>query len=240
MQKYKPYKKNFDHSYSIGIFPTIELLTHRPADVEQVLFMPASEHSDGIQKIRKLCEKARIPIEVNKKIIERLTFSGNCYALGIFKKYKSSLNPKSPHVVLVNPDDAGNLGTILRTMLGFGHHDLAIIRPAVDAFDPKVVRASMGSIFAQRIAYFDSIDTYIAQFDHHLYSFVLDTTNRLGETKFLTNYSLVFGNEGAGLPEDYKKRGTAVRIEQTGQIDSLNLAISVSLALYKAFITNKT
>ena len=48
----------------------------------------------------------------------------------------------------------GNLGTIMRTMVGFGMEDLAIIRPGVDAYDPKVIRASMGSIFHLRFAYF--------------------------------------------------------------------------------------
>lgn len=50
------------------------------------------------------------------------------------------------HVVLVNPGILGNMGTIIRTMLGFNYTNLAIIRPG-DVFDPRVVRASMGALF---------------------------------------------------------------------------------------------
>lgn len=49
------------------------------------------------------------------------------------------------HVVLVNPSNAGNLGTIIRSCIGFGVEDIAIILPAVDLFDPKTIRASMGA-----------------------------------------------------------------------------------------------
>jgi tRNA G18 (ribose-2'-O)-methylase SpoU len=46
-------------------------------------------------------------------------------------------------------------------------------------------------------------------------------------------FALVFGNEGAGLSEEFAGMGTAIRIEQTGLIDSLNLAAAVSIAMYQ-------
>jgi RNA methyltransferase, TrmH family len=238
MQKFKPYKKELDYSFAIGIFPTIELLLCRPQDTLQVYAAPNSNHSEGMQKIQQLCAKHHIPFEINKTI-NRLAPNSHSFALGVFKKYSGSLEASRPHVVLVNPDDAGNLGTIMRTMLGFGHRNLAIIRPAVDAFDPKTVRASMGSVFAQNIEYFASIDDYTARFAHLLYPFLLDTTHLLANTTFSGQYTLVFGGEGAGLPDDYKQRGVPVRIEQTDDIDSLNIAVAASVVLYKAFIDNR-
>ena len=55
------------------------------------------------------------------------------------------LSGASNHIVLVNPSDMGNLGTIIRTAVGFGFTDIGIISPAVDAYNPKVIRGSMGS-----------------------------------------------------------------------------------------------
>lgn len=239
MQKYKPYKKDANYSYTLGIFPTIELLETRPAAVEAVFVAANSDHSAGIQKLRSLCSAHAIRIEVADRVIARLARNENCYAVGAFKKFTSPLMAGAPHVVLVNPDDAGNLGTIMRTMLGFGHRDLAIITPAVDAFDPKVVRASMGAIFNQRVEYFASIEEYRAKFNHHLYPFLLETDTLLGGISFETPYSLVFGNEGAGLPDTYKSIGTPVRIEQSQDVDSLNLAIATSVALYHAHTQTK-
>ena len=235
MQKYKPYKKSFNHSYTLGIFPTLELLNAKPSSVETVLLAPNSGHSQGVQKIRALCAEHNISCVEDEKTIHRLANNENCFAVGVFKKFESALASEKPHVILVHPDDSGNLGTIMRTMLGFGHDNLAIIRPAVDVFDPKVVRASMGAVFKQHIAYFDSIDEYKSAFSHHLYPFMLKADTLLANVSFKQPYALVFGNEGSGLPEEYAQMGTAVRIEQTKDVDSLNLAVSVSLALYKAY-----
>ncbi|HKX73746.1 MAG TPA: TrmH family RNA methyltransferase [Candidatus Saccharimonadales bacterium] len=239
MQKFKPYKKGSEYSFTSGIFPTIELLTRQPGAALQVYLAPNSDHSQGVRKIRELCAQRGIPLEVNDKAINRLAPSSHSFALGVFKKYATPLATDAPHVVLVNPDDAGNMGTILRTMLGFGHRDLAVIRPAVDALDPKTVRASMGSVFSQRIEYFDSIDDYIARFSHHLYPFLLEGSSPLRQVSFAKPYSLVFGNEGAGLPAVYQQMGTPVRIEQDDAVDSLNLAVATSVALYHAYISNK-
>jgi TrmH family RNA methyltransferase len=60
-------------------------------------------------------------------------------------------------------------------MLGFNFKNLAIIKPAVDMFDPLVVRASMGAIFSINFEYFNSIEEYISKFSaHHLYPFMLN------------------------------------------------------------------
>ena len=55
----------------------------------------------------------------------------------------------------------------------------------------------------------------------------------LSQMNFIEPYSLVFGNEGAGLPKDYGKLGRSVKIPQSGKVDSLNLAVSVGIALYE-------
>ena len=44
---------------------------------------------------------------------------------------------------------------------------------------------------------------------------------------------LIFGNEGAGLPPEFSKTGTPVRIEHSGDIDSLNLSIAASIGMYR-------
>lgn len=239
MQKYKPYKKDANYSYTLGIFPTIELLETKPDIVQAVFVASGSEHSGGIRKLRSLCVEHGIHTEVADKVIARLARSDSSYAVGIFQKFSSPLQTDEPHVVLVNPDDAGNLGTIMRTMLGFGHRNLAIITPSVDAFDPKVVRASMGALFNQRVEHFDSIESYQAKFPHQLYPFLLEAGTLLADTAFQAPYSLVFGNEGAGLPDSYKHVGTPVRIEQSKEVNSLNLAVAASVALYRAYTQTK-
>jgi TrmH family RNA methyltransferase len=56
----------------------------------------------------------------------------------------------------------------------------------------------------------------------------------LAETRFNEPYSLIFGNESAGLPDEYLDLGTSVSIQHSGKVDSLNLTIAVGVALYEA------
>lgn len=230
----KRYKREFDHSYAFGVFPTLELLTHRPREVLQVVVHSKGSISSGIGKIEALCETQGIPFERNDKLVERLSHKENIYVFGVFRKYAMTLEPQANHLMLVNPSDMGNLGTIARTMLGFGARNLAIVTPAVDAFNPHVVRASMGGVFALNVQYFDSAQVYRQAFGHKLYPFMLDAQHRLDELQFVSPHTLVFGPEGPGLPEAYRQLGESVVIPQGPLIESLNLGVAVGIALYEA------
>ncbi|MEA2573281.1 MAG: methyltransferase, TrmH family [Chloroflexia bacterium] len=231
----KPYKRDFDHSYSLGVFPTLELIEAQPEHVLKVLVSSRGERNEGVRKLQRLCERAGIRLETNDRAVERLAQKENTFAVGVFRKYASDLQPDSNHVVLVNPGDMGNLGTIARTMLGFQVPDLGIVRPAADMFDPKVVRASMGAIFRLRCRYFDSFEQYreVAG-ERSLYPFMTGGDLMLDKVTFSPPFTLVFGNESSGLTPEFREIGTAVTIKHNTAIDSLNLPMSVGIALYEA------
>jgi TrmH family RNA methyltransferase len=231
----KPYNKKLDISYSVGVSPTIELLEQRPKDVIRVILSPKGTQNKGITKILDICNKLHIPFESDQRSIERVSGSGNTYALAMFKKYTTVLNSANNHVVLVNPSDMGNLGTICRTMLAFDITDLAIIKPAVDIFDPKAIRSSMGSVFSINFEYFSSFEEYQAKFKHNIYSFMSDGNTLLDKVVFTKPYSLVFGNEGEGLDKKYKELGESIKIPQSNKVDSFNLSIAVGIALNKTW-----
>lgn len=230
----KRYKKEYEHSYSFGVFPTVELIKFQPGHVAKVFTGTKGERNEGVAKIRRLCREAGIEVEVNDKVIDRLAPNENSYAVGVFHKYSRTLDSVGDHVVLVNPSDMGNMGTIMRTMLGFGLRDLAIVRPAVDVFDPRVVRASMGALFQLSFQYFDTFDEYQARFKHSIYTFMTNGQVSLQDARFEESFSLVFGSEGAGLPDEFVTKGTSVTIPHSDRIDSLNLPVAVSIALYEA------
>ncbi len=230
----RAYKREFGHSYTFGAFPTLELLTHRPERAQRVVAHSKGERSPGLGRIRSLCQEHGVPFEVSDRAVERLSHKGNIYVFGVFAKYDAPLSPGANHLLLVNPSDNGNLGTIARTLLGFGFRDLALVTPAVDIFNPHVVRASMGATFALNVAYFDSLDAYRERFSHTLYPFMLGAAQKLEDVVFRTPYTLVFGPEGAGLPPETAVLGESVMIPQSPLVESLNLAVAVSVALYEA------
>ncbi|MFH1697896.1 MAG: TrmH family RNA methyltransferase, partial [Candidatus Omnitrophota bacterium] len=157
---------------------------------------------------------------------------------GVFNKYTTTLDTSSNHVVLCNPDDMGNLGTICRTMLAYDFNNLAIIKPAADIFNPKVIRASMGAVFSLNVEQFSSFEEYQHKFSNTTYTFMSDGNTLLDSVIFKKPCSLVFGNESQGLSQEFKKIGTSVKIPQSTKVDSLNLSIAVGISLCKVNGTN--
>jgi len=231
-----PYNVRLDYSYAPGIFPSMECLKHRPAQVRRLLLHSSAAGREGADKLRALAESLNVRVEEADRALARVSGKENCFAAAVFTKFQDALDPSKPHVVLHHPGDSGNLGTILRTALGFGIEDVALIRPCVDLFDPKTVRASMGSLFSLRVRLFDSFDDYRAAFPaHSLFPFMLDASRPLREVVSAgppVPYSLVFGNEGSGLPPEFASYGSPVRIESNDKVDSLNLAIAAGIAIY--------
>ena len=134
---------------------------------------------------------------------------------------------------MVHPMDMGNMGTIMRTMLGFGYQNLVIVRPAVDVFDPKVIRSSMGAIFHLNIQYYDDFMTYYDKFkNHEFYPLMLKGAKNIHKVSTNHIHSLVFGNESSGLPDEYLAYGQSVFIPHTMSIDSLNLSMALGLTLF--------
>ena len=239
MPSLSAYKSALDYSYAPGIFPSMECLTHRPEKTRRVLIHSSAE---GTDRLCALAEKAGVRVEEADRALARISGKENCYAAAVFEKFEDAPDPGKPHVVLHNPGDSGNVGTVLRTALGLGIEDVALIRPCVDLFDPKTVRASMGSLFRLRVKVYDRFEDYREAFpDRALYPFMLDASIPLQEAVKTRpeKWTLVFGNEGKGLPKEFASFGQAVRIESNDKVDSLNLAIAAGIGIYQ-FIMHDT
>ena len=235
MPKLEPYRKNLAYSYCLGVFPSLKLLEARPQCATRLLLNPDGARNAGVAKLRARCAELGIREEEATRVLEREARKENCYAALVFNKFSDELNARANHVVLHNISDSGNLGTALRTLLGFGLTDIAIIRPATDAFDPHALRSSMGALFSHRVRYFDSFDEYRALYpQHQLYPFMLDGAIELDAACAGRRepYALAFGNEASGLPPEFGRLGQSVVIPHSSAIDSLNLAVAVSIGAY--------
>lgn len=238
-QVVKPYKKDAEYSYTLGAFPTFELLKARPEQVRKVVIDPSFTDQE---KLISLCKELMITYEHNQKLISKISDKENCYVAAIFDKYACELSSERPHIVLVNPSNMGNLGTILRTAVGFGIYDIAIILPGADIFHPKTVRSSMGALFKLRFHQYQSFQEYRNEFQkHQIFTFMLNGENTLTiqECPKVQLFSLVFGNEATGLDDSYLEVGTSILIPQSPDVDSLNLTIAVGIGAYVFTNQNK-
>ncbi len=236
MEPIKPYKKGCDYSYALGAFPTIELLKKRPQDVLGVYIHSTFTDRDHVER---LCHEAEVPVWNSDKTIARLSDKENVFVIGVFRKYEDNLSWDKPHLMLVNPGNMGNVGTILRTCLAFGIKDIAIVSPGVDLFHPKVVRASMGAVFSLNVQYFDSFEAYreadaMKESGREFFAFMLTGKRQLtvDNCPKPALYTLIFGNEATGLPVEYADYGESILIPQSPEVDSLNLTIAVGIGAY--------
>ncbi len=235
MPKLEPYDKRLPYGYCLGIFPSMTLLESRPDCAQRLLLHPAGLQSEGVDKLRERCRALGVREEEAERTLRRESKKDNCFAALVFDKYEALLHPDAPHVVLHRISDGGNLGTALRSCLGFGIRDVAVIRPCVDVFDPHVLRASMGAFFKMNVRTYDHFEAYRQDHPAHaLYPFMLTGAKPLGAVRrdHADKYALVFGNEATGLPQAFADKGQSVFIEQGDEIDSLNLAVSVAVGVY--------
>ncbi len=224
------------HSYVAGIFPVKELIRFRKELVLVVYLSQDSKYEGTLRSFAGELNKAGIRYEYNQKIIDKLASKENTQCIALFNKFESSLEKGSNHILLFQPRNAGNVGTIIRTMLGLGFKNLAIIKDACDIFNPSVVRSTMGAVFGINFEYFESFDDYRSKYpNQNHYLTMLDRDSKLAtEVEFEEPYSLGFGNEGAGISKSEVQESKTIFLPQTKEIDSYNLSVAAALTMYIA------
>lgn len=135
-------------------------------------------------------------------------------------------------LVLDNVSDPGNVGTIIRTAVACGVKDIVCIN-GVDYTSPKVVRSSMGGIFRVNIVKADYDNVFDIINGYKLVCLDMSGDN-LFDTQFLLDkVALAVGNEAHGISETLlHKSDRVLSLPMVGDIESLNAAVSMSVALY--------
>ena len=144
----------------------------------------------------------------------------------------ASLQPNAPTVVLDRVQDAGNVGSILRSASAFGFRQVAAIKGSAALWSPKVLRAGMGAHFALDLIEGLALDDLAA-----LQVPLLVTSSHAGE--FLHRAALpwpcawVMGHEGQGVSPALEDRASLrIRIAQPGGEESLNVAAAAAICLH--------
>lgn len=235
MTKLSPYKRESPFGYALGPYPCHVLLERRPEAARRLLLRPDGVGGEGVEALRAKCASLGVREEFAANALRRESRKENCLVGLAFEKYRDELCDEAPHAVLWRVSDFGNLGSSVRACLGFGIRDVALIAPAADPFDPQAIRASMGAMFGARVEAFADFAAYRSRHpEHRIYPFMLGgaLTPEAAGRDAPSRYALVFGNEGAGLPEEFASLGTGVRIPISDEIDSLNLACAVAIGAY--------
>jgi RNA methyltransferase, TrmH family len=136
-------------------------------------------------------------------------------------------------LVLDDIQDPGNLGTIIRTADWFGITHIVTSPTTVDVYNPKVIRASMGSFTRTCMTELPLESLLLTAKEKNIpsYGAFLSGTS-VHETRFEGNGFIVMGSESHGIQEELRKQLThEITIPKHGHAESLNVAIATGVIL---------
>ena len=182
-------------------------------------------------------------IEVSREILAKISRRDNPQTvLAVFEQAFTPLESLAPHcapcwVALEAVRDPGNLGTIVRTADAAGCGGVILVGDCCDPYSVEAVRATMGSIFAVKIAK-ASAAQFVAWRDSWPGSVVgtlLTATTDFRAAVYMPPTLILMGNEQAGLtPQLAALCDVTVKIPMRGRADSLNLAVATGVMIYAA------
>ncbi len=145
---------------------------------------------------------------------------------------------KNTHLlVLENIQDPGNLGTMIRAGEGAGVTGILMDRTTVDIFNPKTIRATMGSLY--RVPFFiaQNLPETIQELRQRgvaLYAAHLSGSVPYCQPSYAGPAAFLIGNEGNGLSQEIAALAdTLVHIPMEGSVESLNAAVAAALLMYE-------
>jgi 23S rRNA (uridine2479-2'-O)-methyltransferase len=148
-------------------------------------------------------------------------------------------------VILVfdRPSDHGNLGTIIRSANCFAVDLIITTGHAIDHFDPKVIRSSLGAIFRTNLVHEESTEKIIQYLERQKKERGVKVigTDSAGDTSIISGImkkplALIIGNEAKGISVRFKEYADhLVAIPLRGNVNSLNVACAASICLWQIY-----
>ena len=182
-------------------------------------------------------------LTVSTPVFEKMSYRENPDGwLGVFPiphRSLEGLTLSNPALVMVaeSVEKPGNLGAILRTADAAGVDALLLCDPAVDAWNPNVVRASRGALFSVPLVQAESAAAlkWIRAHDLQLLAATPAAEVRYTDVDMTGPTAVAVGAEDAGLTDFWMSAADVrVLIPMSGSVNSLNVSVSAALILYEA------
>lgn len=131
-------------------------------------------------------------------------------------------------LVLDDVQDPGNFGTIIRTADWFGIKNVICSENTVEAYNPKTVQSTMGSLCRVNVQY-TNLNNFLGKTKLPIYGALLNGGN-IYQTKWGKAGLILLGNEGHGISKELiEKISFPVTIPRFGEAESLNVAVSAAI-----------
>lgn len=227
-----------------GVFLTEGFKMYEEAPLESILEVYVAE--SALASLEKMAVKLKktgyevVADSLFKKMADTQTPQGIlCVVKQPEYRLEEILKQDRPLLmILENLQDPGNLGTIIRTGEGAGVTGVIMTAKTVDIFNPKVIRATMGSVFRVPFLYVEDMEDTLKKLKEkgiRTYAAHLAGREYYDSFSFTGGTAFLIGNEGNGLEKKTADLADSyLKIPMEGKVESLNAAIAASLLMYEA------
>lgn len=190
------------------------------------------------EKYFELLKEKTAPTTIaDEKIIGSLgTYQTNEMALAVVEEPSSFYyNNSGFQIILDDIRDPGNLGTIIRVADWYGIKNIICSETSSEFYNPKVISASMGSIFRVNLFRHNLVDFLQQNQEKKVYGALMEGEN-VHNKEFDTNGFLVIGNESHGISQTLMPFITdKITIPRIGAAESLNAAMATGIICDNVF-----
>jgi len=154
------------------------------------------------------------------------------------------LQNRYARIVIVNGgQDPGNVGTLIRTCDWFGIDAVLLSHGTVELFNPKLIRATMGSIFHLPIIEPVDLQSLLPQLrgqGYHIFGAEVNGTDSYDRIPYPVPVALVIGSENQGIDAELRQYfDKTIRISRYGKAESLNMAMAGAIIISR-MVNQKT
>ena len=248
--KQKKYRTETGAFFAEGLRAVIEAVQF--ADLSELFFIKTEENK--LTEIIKTAEEKGVRLYcVDEKVMAKLSDTkapqGVLAVIKMPKDRLQKLNPgtssdnNAPVIMLDRVQDPGNLGTIIRTADAVGALGMILLEGCVDAFSPKVVRASMGSLFHLPViqdVFPEEALTWCYRHGYEPAATALKNAQNMYKADLSKKMAFIFGNEANGVAEELQAAAeTRLFIPMAGQAESMNVAMAAGIVLFEGLRQRK-
>jgi len=173
---------------------------------------------------------------ISESLMKQLSLTDSPLSIiGIVKKKEPQ--PFSNRILMLDDvQDPGNVGTLIRSAVGFGFDTIIASPNSADFYNEKTIRATQGNLFYANLVRQPLIETLtsLKEQGYKVFTTALgQTATNIKDVSLPEKCVLVLGNEGAGVSKEVMAISDQLVYIQTRDIESLNVAMAGSIIMYE-------
>ncbi|MDR0301036.1 MAG: RNA methyltransferase [Treponema sp.] len=240
-------KRNKSHEIFIEGIECIKQAINSNIEITRIIIKNINTLSNWGENVIEQYKDVKI-IEMSDKLYSELAEKAEPSEMLVTAKIMPNtlddIYTENPFFILFDrPSDYGNLGSIIRSANAFNADGIFIIGHGVDIYEPKVIRASLGSIFFTKIVTIESMEILLEfikaqKMKNNMKVIGTDSigTVSVKDSKINRPVMVIIGNEAKGMSVRLKEIcDEIVKIPMHGNVNSLNVSCAASIIMWEIY-----